>query len=185
MQIIVENQGRVCFGRGVLYDPKGITSNVTLGGRVLKDWKVTPLPQDPIEDIIRHFDGTQPDDGDLRRMTYWRGTFTAPCDGTGDEDVGSDTFLHLPGAAWSKGAAWLNGNNLGRYWPAVGPQETLYAPGVWIRCGDDEENEVVILEQDWAGCVRDSGDYIDCAVEFVAEPKLDGETPESKDNDSV
>ena len=33
--------------------------------------------------------------------------------------------------------------NLGRYWQ-VGPQQTLYVPGVWLKKG---ENKIVIFEQ--------------------------------------
>jgi beta-galactosidase len=37
----------------------------------------------------------------------------------------------------------VNGHNLGRYWH-VGPQQTLYVPGVWLNKG---ENKIVIFEQ--------------------------------------
>ena len=33
--------------------------------------------------------------------------------------------------------------NIGRYWK-VGPQQTLYIPGVWLKKG---ENKIVIFEQ--------------------------------------
>ncbi len=52
-----------------------------------------------------------------------------------------DTFLATPG--WHKGVAWVNGFNLGRYWPVYGPQNTLYVPGPVLRPG---QNEVVLLE---------------------------------------
>jgi hypothetical protein len=39
--------------------------------------------------------------------------------------------------------AWLNGHNLGRYWPARGPQMSLYAPGELLRPG---RNELLLLE---------------------------------------
>jgi beta-galactosidase len=46
----------------------------------------------------------------------------------------------LPG--WTKGVAWLNGFNLGRYWNR-GPQHTLYVPAPLLRQG---RNEIIILE---------------------------------------
>ena len=55
-----------------------------------------------------------------------------------DEPI--DTFLTLPG--WTKGVAWLNNFNLGRYWHR-GPQQTLYVPAPILRKG---RNEIVILE---------------------------------------
>uniref|UniRef100_A0A8C9Q168 Galactosidase beta 1 like 3 n=1 Tax=Spermophilus dauricus TaxID=99837 RepID=A0A8C9Q168_SPEDA len=52
-----------------------------------------------------------------------------------------DTFLRLPG--WVSGFVFINGHNLGRYWN-IGPQETLYLPGVWLHPGD---NEIILFEK--------------------------------------
>jgi beta-galactosidase len=45
--------------------------------------------------------------------------------------------------SWGKGIVFVNGVNIGRYWK-VGPQQTLYVPGVWLKKG---ENKIVIFEQ--------------------------------------
>ena len=42
---------------------------------------------------------------------------------------------------WGKGAAWINGHALGRFWN-VGPQQTLYVPAPWLKSGT---NEVVVF----------------------------------------
>ena len=47
----------------------------------------------------------------------------------------------MPG--WSKGVLFLNGFNLGWYWPKVGPQMTMYIPGPMLL---DGENELILLE---------------------------------------
>jgi len=52
-----------------------------------------------------------------------------------------DTFLDMRN--WGKGAVWVNGHNLGRYWN-IGPQQTLYLPGCWLKKG---ENEIIIFEE--------------------------------------
>ena len=44
-----------------------------------------------------------------------------------------------------QGIAWVNGFNLGWYWPAKGPQVTLYIPGPLLQRGD---NEILLLEMD-------------------------------------
>ena len=49
--------------------------------------------------------------------------------------------MAMPG--WAKGVAFLNGFNLGWYWPKAGPQMTLYIPGPMLR---DGENELILLE---------------------------------------
>lgn len=142
LQIIVENQGRICYGPGI-NDFKGITSNVTLNGKSLEGWAMTGYP-------MTNLDHEESDDLDHEilknakgAMTFWTGKFRIPC----HETIAKDTFLNLKG--WSKGIAFLNGINLGRYWPIMGPQQTLYVPGCWIkpRC---QTNNLVLFEQEAA-----------------------------------
>ena len=63
---------------------------------------------------------------------FYRGFFTA-------QEL-ADTFLHLPG--FTKGVAYINGFNLGRYWQA-GPTETLYIPKNLVKRG---QNELIVFE---------------------------------------
>ena len=58
-----------------------------------------------------------------------------------DLDQVADTFLDMSG--WGKGIVFINGHNLGRYW-SIGPQQTLYVPGCWLKKG---KNRIVIFEQ--------------------------------------
>jgi len=53
----------------------------------------------------------------------------------------ADTFLDMTN--WGKGIVFVNGHNLGRYWK-VGPQQTLYVPGCWLKAG---ANNFVVFEQ--------------------------------------
>lgn len=55
-----------------------------------------------------------------------------------------DTYLDT--TDWMKGVAYVNGHNLGRYWPAVGPQMTLYVPSTFLKQGI---NELVVLELEY------------------------------------
>ena len=91
------------------------------------------------------------------RMTIWHGTFTL-----GNTLAPLDTFLALPG--WHKGAAWVNGAHLGRYWPAVGPQLTLYVPAQLLR-PPPEVNTLVLLEQVRTSAVKRSiGSTTGCTI---------------------
>lgn len=56
-------------------------------------------------------------------------------------DKVGDTFLNME--SWGKGIVFVNGVNLGRYWK-VGPQQTLYLPGCFLRKG---QNSIVVFEQ--------------------------------------
>eukprot|EP00884_Botryococcus_braunii_P022535 jgi/Botrbrau1/8966/Bobra.0148s0075.2 len=72
-----------------------------------------------------------------------------------------DTFLSVKG--WGKGLAWINGFNLGWYWPSHGPQETQYVPGPLLKAGD---NELILLELEKLP--------IHPQVRLVAEPDFRG-----------
>lgn len=52
-----------------------------------------------------------------------------------------DTYLDYRG--WNKGLVFVNGFNLGWYWPRKGPQNTQYIPGPLLHYGT---NEIVLLE---------------------------------------
>lgn len=51
-----------------------------------------------------------------------------------------DTYLDL--SSWGKGLVWVNGKCLGRFWQ-IGPQQTLYLPGCWLKKG---ENEIIVMD---------------------------------------
>jgi hypothetical protein len=44
---------------------------------------------------------------------------------------------------WVKGFVIVNGIVVGRYVPALGPQQALYLPGPWLQKGD---NEIIVFE---------------------------------------
>lgn len=63
----------------------------------------------------------------------------------------------------------MNGFNIGRYWPVVGPQITLYVPAGILNPGK-EISELVLLELDNAPCESPGH----CFVEFVETPVING-----------
>ena len=68
-----------------------------------------------------------------------------------------------------QGQAFVNGFNIGRYWPVVGPQVTLFVPATTLLPGN-ENSELVLLELDNAPCI----DQEDCFVEFSETPDING-----------
>jgi len=142
LDILVENMGRVNYGP-LMRDPKGITEGIRLGNQFLYDWTIRPLPLDSLEALeFEGNDGQQAVGGSAEEPdasgtagslpTFYRGTFNV--------EEKADTFLRLDG--WTKGIAFLNGFNLGRYWE-VGPTRTLYVPAPLLREG---ENELIVFE---------------------------------------
>ncbi|MEI7910054.1 MAG: beta-galactosidase [Verrucomicrobiota bacterium] len=126
LDILVEPMGRVNFGPEML-DPKGLIAPVKLAGTPLQGWKIFNLPLD--EKMLAGLKFTA---GTNSGPAFWRGTFQLAQAG--------DTFLDLRG--WSKGVVWVNGRCLGRFWN-IGPSQTAYAPGCWLRAGS---NEIVLLD---------------------------------------
>ncbi|CAN7944875.1 unnamed protein product, partial [Ixodes hexagonus] len=157
LAILVENQGRVADANGN-NDTKGIISNVTLSGRKLTDWTMRPILSNDISGF-QDVDATVSMQRDPKEgLGIYVTGFPSP------QDELLDTFLDVSG--WKKGVAFLNGFNLGRYWPAMGPQMTLYVPSVLFR----EQNSLVLMELERAPC----GDMEDCSVEFVKTHVING-----------
>ena len=44
-------------------------------------------------------------------------------------------------STWGKGMVWVNGHAMGRFWE-IGPQQTLFMPGCWLKEG---ENEILVV----------------------------------------
>lgn len=127
LDILVENTGRINFGPKLRDDRKGITHSVSFAGRELTGWEIFPLPMNDPASL--HLTS-----GAVNGPAFYRGFF--------DVDSVGDTFLDTRGLG--KGAVWVNGHNLGRFWK-IGPQQTLYLPGAWLRKG---RNEVIVFEMD-------------------------------------
>ena len=137
LQILVENMGRINYGSEIVHNTKGIISPVKIAGReITGEWEMYGLPMSEVPDFgkLQALDNTPDKASKLKGMpVLYEGSFTL--------DKTGDTFLNME--AWGKGIVFVNGINLGRYWQ-VGPQQTLYVPGVWLKKG---VNKIVIFEQ--------------------------------------
>ena len=150
LDIFVEAMGRINYSK-LINDPKGITGSVTLlttSGKDeltynLKDWEVRlfPLTIDGIDalsstpvTVPQSDKGTALSASERQMSTpaYYRSSFNV-------KKIG-DTYLDM--SSWGKGLVWVNGHCLGRFWE-VGPQQTLYLPGCWLKKG---KNEIVVLD---------------------------------------
>ena len=134
LEIFIEVMGRINYSK-LIHDPKGITDKVevfTTDGKNdltynLKDWNVYLYPYDLDYNDMSYIPtviGDQP--------AYYRATFNLKKTG--------DTYLDM--RTWGKGLVWVNGHCIGRFWE-VGPQQTLYLPGCWLKKG---KNEIVVLD---------------------------------------
>ena len=141
LDILVEAMGRINFGRAIK-DFKGITDNVTVTVEKdghkwvdnLKNWQVfnivdaydtyTAMNFQPLSDSLKF--------GDRLPMGAYRATFNVK--------KPSDTFLNFE--TWGKGLVYVNGHPMGRIWE-IGPQQTLYMPGCWLKKG---QNEIIVFD---------------------------------------
>ena len=140
--IIVEGMGRINFGRAIK-DFKGIIGDVTISSEV-NDIEMTWKPRkwqneainDSYETATNVFKGAMLFDYFYKDLIskpgYYRGYFNL-------SKVG-DTFLNFE--TWGKGQVYVNGHAMGRIW-SIGPQQTLYVPGCWLKKG---KNEIIVLD---------------------------------------
>ena len=162
LTILIEAMGRINFGRAIK-DFKGITDRVTLSTETdghpltydLKNWRIATLPiayttatkaltaptasprpstptasPRPSATVASDFVACLP--SSPHSPGYYRGTFTLKKPG--------DTFINME--AFGKGMVYINGHAIGRFW-SIGPQQTLYVPGCWLKKGT---NEVIVLD---------------------------------------
>uniref|UniRef100_A0A5F9CAF9 Galactosidase beta 1 like 2 n=1 Tax=Oryctolagus cuniculus TaxID=9986 RepID=A0A5F9CAF9_RABIT len=145
LRILVENCGRVNYGDNIDDQRKGLIGNLYLDDSPLKKFKIYSL--DLKKSFFNRFgvDKWTP----VPEVPVFPAFFLG---GLSVSPTPLDTFLKLEG--WEKGVVFINGRNLGRYWN-IGPQKTLYLPGVWL---DKGMNQVIIFEEVVSGPMIQSTD---------------------------
>ncbi|XP_073823066.1 beta galactosidase isoform X2 [Musca autumnalis] len=146
LQILVENQGRINFN--IANDTKGILGAVTLQPLnadkviILNDWLNTafPLEEPQVTDI---WSGVQNNSLSFMENDSTAALNHGPTIYYGEFIVTEEHHTYLNPSGWGKGVAFVNGFNIGRYWPLVGPQITLYVPQEILNKGS---NSLVLIE---------------------------------------
>ena len=136
LDLLVENMGRINYGKFMLEERKGLAEPVQFAGKELGPFEQVGLPmQVPPTASYQEI----PEGKTLGSATLYRGKpkIGNPC----------DTWLDMRG--FGRGMVWFNGRNLGRYWKA-GPSQTIFLPGCWMK--RDAENEIVVLELESENC---------------------------------
>jgi beta-galactosidase len=128
LDILVEGTGRINFSMELRNERQGIDGQLLLAGKELKGWQIWMLPIDNLSKI--DFGSIDPGKSSVG-PAFYQGHF--------DLQSAGDTFLDTRG--WGKGAVWINGHPLGRFWN-VGPQQTLYVPAPYLKQGG---NEVIVF----------------------------------------
>ncbi|XP_077935855.1 beta-galactosidase-1-like protein 2 [Gasterosteus aculeatus] len=148
LSLLVENCGRVNYGKALDEQRKGIVGDILLNHTPLTGFTIFCLDMKP--GFVNS----------LMHSGQWKSDFKSPSipgffrarlyvDGPP-----RDTFLRLPG--WGKGVVFVNGQNLGRHW-CIGPQLFLYLPGPWLRSG---ENQIIVFEEQ----------QVDDKIQFAENP---------------
>ncbi|RYF63578.1 MAG: beta-galactosidase, partial [Cytophagaceae bacterium] len=130
LELLVENMGRINYGARINQNTKGIISPILIEDQeITGDWLMYRLPLTKVPDLSKY--AGQP--AKVNRPTFYTATFNVKQAG--------DTFLDMQG--WGKGIVYVNGHHLGRFWN-VGPQQTLYVPGCWLKSG---ANTILVFDQ--------------------------------------
>ena len=152
LDIVVENMGRINYGSKIINSTKGIISPVIINGQTITgNWDMYKLPMDVAPDLAAAQNSAV-----AGKPAVYQGSFNLTKTG--------DTFLDM--RDFGKGIVFVNGINIGRYW-SVGPQQTLYLPGCWLKAG---KNDIVIFEQ--------KNDAIQKSLKSIATPILEELKPE-------
>jgi beta-galactosidase len=147
LEILVENMGRINYGSEIIHNLKGIISPVMINGlEITGNWQMYKFPLESKPDLTEFVNKNV-----KGRPVFYQGTFELNKTG--------DTFLDMRN--WGKGMVFVNGHHLGRYW-SVGPQQTLFLPGVWLKEG---KNDIVIFEQ--------QNDVLQTEISSIATPILE------------
>lgn len=152
LDILVENMGRINYGHQIPDNLQGLVGGAFLDGAPLTNWSVFSMPLN--DGKVPKFDGKSALGTGPR---FYQGSFE-----TGSK---ADTFLNMDG--WGKGVVFVNGHNLGRFWD-IGPQKTLYCPGVWLKNG---KNDVTVFEE--TGTVKET-------LQGDRDPILDAPVPKEE-----
>ncbi|MCJ8748960.1 hypothetical protein PDJAM_G00170570 [Pangasius djambal] len=177
LDLLVENMGRVNYGK-YINDFKGLVSNLTLGAETLRNWTVFSLSIDEVVKEGLLWDAMSLQDSDpahspapptsLSPPTFYGGTLEIP---DHIPDLPQDTYIQFPN--WSKGQVWINGVNVGRYWPSRGPQVTLFVPASLLSTSSP--NNITLLELEACPCTRGQ-----CVVEFTHTPVINSTVTHTK-----
>ena len=158
---MVENQGRINYG--IANDFKGILGGVYINTEKLLNWTMTGYPLDDYDRVQEVVDFLYPVQKDraISKLTTKSGFVMFYAEFNIDQSPIYDTYMDPTG--WGKGLVFVNGFNLGRYWPIVGPQVTLYLPKELLK---EKNNTVLMIEYQK---IKEP-----TTILFTDEPNLDG-----------
>lgn len=128
VSILAENMGRVNYGHKLLADTqkKGIRTGFAHDLHFVLDWDQYTLTFENIKMLDFSKDWT-PDTPSFYKYNF-------------EIDDVNDTYLDV--SKFGKGVAFINGNNIGRFYE-VGPYLSLYVPKGFLKKGN---NEIIIFE---------------------------------------
>lgn len=128
LKILLENMGRVNYGHKLLADSqrKGIRTGVCVDLHFHLQWNQYSLELQDLSrlDFSKEWQENAP--------AFYRFDFRLDCV--------YDTYIDMMG--YGKGAVFVNGHNLGRFWE-VGPTTSLYVPHGFLKEGD---NTIIVFE---------------------------------------
>jgi hypothetical protein len=132
LDVLVESQGRVNFGPWI-DGFAGVTRGMRLGNQFVSNFSMLSLPLASVQSLQLQGLGTSC-------------SSTGACFAAGSFDVpqgAAGAPLWLVPDGWTKGVAFVNGFNIGRYWQSRGPQYALYiSPAILLPT----DNDLVLLE---------------------------------------
>lgn len=146
LRVLVENHGRLCWAPDFYYPLEsmvrqnmsyknrllqGLHENTTLNGNPLKNWHQCGINLTPesIDSLTPRFSLEKIPDNLESKAVSQPGVYVGYFDAVALQDTYLDT------TEWGKGQLFVNGFNLGRYWPKAGPQVKKQVTNQGIQLG--------------------------------------------------
>ena len=127
IDVLVENMGRINYGKDIVNERKGLSDAILSSSAKLFGYETRTLPL-----------------SDLSKIAWKKGepANELPCffKGHFDAKAGVDSYVDF--SDFGHGYVWINGFNLGRY-DSAGPQLTLFVPGELLK---EKNNELIVLD---------------------------------------
>ncbi|XP_035780656.1 beta-galactosidase-like isoform X2 [Anopheles albimanus] len=144
LSIMVENQGRINFG--IANDFKGIVGKVYINLKEIVNWTMYGIPLDEFSQLKQSVLDHRKQAGSkrpIRRTDKWDSVQPMVVY-YGIFDVHTELAdTYLDAHEFGKGVVFINGINIGRYWPLVGPQKTLYVSRHILK---PKDNYLILIE---------------------------------------
>lgn len=158
LHLLVEELGRINYFQGLdrkvgsrlsaCTNLQGVRSAVLADGEELLDWTECGINTERVGEHVAELQktlGSRLFATDVKNAPPAPGVYLSQFQLRHHEHAEPGLHSFFDPLGWGKGQLFVNGFNLGRYWPSAGPQRTLYVPGSLLDLSGRTANSLVLI----------------------------------------